>query len=121
MQEIYKNTHSYCRKSEIWSLGAVLYTMMTGIPPPRFFDYNWQISRLNDKGFSKGLRDLVAMMLNHKMANRPDALTLVNLANDGGRYWRANTREGAEYVDVNDEFLLRKIRGARPGMGLMNI
>jgi cytochrome oxidase assembly protein ShyY1 len=95
--------------------------MMTGIPPPRYFDYNWQVSRLHDKGFSKSLCDLVAMMLNHSMARRPDSLTLVNMAEDGWRYWRANTQEGGEYVDVKDDFLINKMKGGRPGRGLMNM
>jgi len=76
--------------------------MMTGIPPPRYFDYNWQISRMNDKGFSKSLRDIVGSMLNHRLALRPDALTLVNLVEEGWRVWRSTTREGWEYVDVRD-------------------
>jgi hypothetical protein len=95
--------------------------MMTGIPPPRFFDYNWQISRLHDKGFSKSLCDLVAMMLNHNMARRPDSLTLINKAEDCWRFWRAQTEEGGQYVDVKDELLIQKFKGGRPGMGLMSI
>lgn len=77
---------------------------MTGIPPPRYYDYNWQISRMNDKGFSKGLRDIVAQMLNHELSLRPDTLSLVNIVEEGWRSWRATTREGWEYVDVRDTY-----------------
>jgi hypothetical protein len=95
--------------------------MMTGIPPPRFFDYNWQISRTNDKGFSEGLRDIVAQMLNHRMAMRPDTLTLVNIVEDGWRVWRSTTREGWEYVDARDDFLKRVYQDARPGRSIVGL
>lgn len=53
--------------------------MMTGMPPPRYYNYNWQISRMNDKGFSKDLRDIVAKMLDPVIGKRPDALDLVGM------------------------------------------
>jgi hypothetical protein len=95
--------------------------MMTGIPPPRYFDFNWQISRMNDKGFSKDLRDIVEMMLEHKMRRRPDTMSLVDRAEDGWRHWRTSTREGQEYVDAADEFLGNVYSGSKTGSGLMNI
>lgn len=83
---------------------------MTGIPPPRYYEYNWQISRMNDKGFSQGLREIVASMLNHKMSKRPDTLTLVQMVEEEWRMWRAITREGQAYVDVRDEYLREEYR-----------
>jgi serine/threonine protein kinase len=100
--EIYKNDSPWSRTSEIWSLGAVIYMMMTGMPPPRMYDYAWQISRMNDKGFSPWLRDTVAAMLDPKIRNRPDILEVVSKAEEGWRAWRANTKEGREYVDARD-------------------
>lgn len=87
--------------------------MMTGIPPPRYFEHNWQISRMNDKGFSEGLRDIVGNMLSHSMARRPDTLTLVSRVEEGWQAWRATTKEGQDYLDVRDEYLSQGYKGAR--------
>lgn len=87
--------------------------MMTGMPPPRYFEYNWQISRMNDKGFSEGLRDIVATMLDHNMNKRPDTLSLVQKVDEGWRLWRATTREGQNYVDIRDEYLGQIYEGGR--------
>jgi hypothetical protein len=106
-KEIYKNLRSWSRPSEIWSLGAVIYTMMTGMPPPRYYNYNWQISRMNDKGFSQGLRDILATMLDPVAGQRPDARDLVGLVRNEWRSWRANTIEGRAYVDRGDELVRR--------------
>jgi serine/threonine protein kinase len=107
VKEIYNAIHSWSRPNEIWSLGAVVYTMMTGMPPPRGYSHNWQISRMNDKGFSKGLRDLVARMLDPSIGNRPDALSLVDAVEGCWRSWRANTVEGRTYVDGGDKAVSR--------------
>jgi hypothetical protein len=87
--------------------------MMTGIPPPRYYDYDWQISRMNDKGFSQGLRDIIALMLKPHPAHRPGTIELVNRADDAFAQWRATTEEGAYYVDVDDRLAER----ARLGLG----
>ena len=79
--------------------------MMTGMPPPRFYEYNWQISRMNDGGFSQGLREIVADMMSPTIGKRPDSLRLVDRVEDGWRAWRANTQEGREYVDVKGQEL----------------
>ena len=84
-QEIYNKTALHTRASEIWSLGAVVYTMMTGIPPPRYYEYNWQISRMTDKGFSRPLREIVAAMLNPEVGKRPNSLRLIDRAEEGWR------------------------------------
>jgi serine/threonine protein kinase len=76
--EIYEHNSHWSCASEIWSLGAVLYMMMTGIPPPRFYDFGWQISRMNDKGFSSRLREIVGAMLDPKPSWRPNAWELVS-------------------------------------------
>lgn len=116
-KEIYNSTHSWSRPNEIWSLGAVVYTMMTGMPPPRGYAHNWQISRMNDKGFSKGLRYLVARMLDSSIGNRPDALRLVDEVEAGWRSWRANTAEGRAYVDGGDKAISRMYETGK-GRGL---
>jgi hypothetical protein len=91
--------------------------MMTGIPPPRFYDYAWKISRLNDKGFSPYLREIVAAMQDPRMWGRPNALELVGRAEEGWRAWRANMTEGSEYVDVRDKELENVIERGSHGLG----
>jgi serine/threonine protein kinase len=112
LQEIYRDTHSWTRASEVWALGATVYTMMTGMPPPRFYNYEWQISRMNDKGFSEALRDIVAEMLRPHPKDRMQTKDLVNQVDDAWEGWRATTEEGAHYVDVLDKVVLRSALGA---------
>jgi hypothetical protein len=89
--------------------------MMTGIPPPRYYDYDWQVSRMNDKGFSKGLRDIVAKMLHPIIGKRPDALDLVGLVQYEWRAWRANTIEGRAYVDRGDALVKSRFERGKGG------
>ena len=56
-------------------------------------------------------------MLDPRMRGRPDALELVGRSEEGWRAWRANTREGAEYVDVRDKELQDVIERGRSGAG----
>lgn len=91
--------------------------MMTGIPPPRFYDYGWQISRMNDRGFSPWLREIVGAMLDPRIRERPDTLDLVGRTEEGWRAWRSNTREGREYVDVRDRELGDKFEHSSCGPG----
>lgn len=91
--------------------------MMTGIPPPRFYEYDWQVSRLCDMGYTQGLRNIVGDMLKMHPADRPDDLVLVNRVEDAWRRWRATTKEGAYTVDVGDRFVERAAI-ARAGRGL---
>jgi hypothetical protein len=72
---------------------------------------------MNDKGFSHYLRDIVAAMLDSQIKGRPDALELVGRTEEGWRAWRANTREGAEYVDVRDKELGDNIERSSMGLG----
>jgi serine/threonine protein kinase len=95
----------------VWALGATVYTMMTGMPPPRFYNYEWQISRMNDKGFSEALRDIVAEMLRPHPKDRMQTKDLVNQVDDAWEGWRATTEEGAHYVDVLDKVVLRSALG----------
>lgn len=89
--------------------------MMTGIPPPRFYNYDWQISRMNDKGFSQPLREIIAAMLKPHPADRPTALDLVNKVNAEWSRWRSETEEGRRIVDAEDRIKLKKSLGA--GLG----
>lgn len=110
--------HGWTRAAEIWALGATLYAMMTGIPPPRFYDYAWQVSRLNDRGYSAVLRSIVARMLEPFPGRRPGALELVSCADDGFAMWRATTEEGAAFVDVEDAVVERAaVGGGGGGLG----
>jgi hypothetical protein len=110
-KEIYKNTHFHTRSTEIWMLGATIYTMMTGIPPPRIEEYDWNVSRMNDKGFSKPLRDIVGDMLKDNLNERPGGVDLVERVEDEWKRWRATTEEGQRFVDVMDEVLLNRELG----------
>lgn len=85
--------------------------MMTGIPPPRFYNYDWQISRMADKGFSEGIRNIVAEMLRSRPNDRLQTEDLVNKVDDAWEDWRATTEEGAHYVDVLDKQVLRSALG----------
>ncbi|PBP24989.1 putative protein kinase [Diplocarpon rosae] len=118
--ELYMNTNSHSRASEIWSLGATIYTMMTGIPPPRHYDYAWQVSRMNDAGYSQILRDIVGDMLKHHPADRPTTVGLVNRVDDQWRRWRATTKEGAHVVDISDKDVRRAALGVSNGALVMS-
>ena len=71
--------------------------------------------RMNDRGFSQYLREIVSVMLDPQRRGRPHALELVGRREEGWRAWRVNTREGAEYVDVRDKELQNVIE--RGGVG----
>ncbi|KAL5328653.1 hypothetical protein ACEPPN_002155 [Leptodophora sp. 'Broadleaf-Isolate-01'] len=109
--EVYKNTHSHSRSSEIWQLGATIYAMMTGIPPPRLYEYSWQISRMNDGGYSQELREIIGSMIKMHPADRPTAIALVNRADDQWKKWRATSKEGAQVVDILDRVIEMKALG----------
>ena len=110
-QEIDKSSLlPWTRASEIWSLGAVVYCMMTGIPPPRTYDYNWQISRMTDKGFSLGLRQIMQDMLSTNPRERPITVRLVERVEEGWRDWRVDSQEGRECVDLDEQQINKKSR-----------
>jgi hypothetical protein len=88
--------------------------MMTGMPPPRLYDYNWQISRMNDRGFSQPLREIIGSMLRPHPADRPTVVDLVNTVNYQWKKWRADTPEGRQFVDVTDKIILAR---SVPGIG----
>ncbi|CZT40566.1 uncharacterized protein RSE6_00239 [Rhynchosporium secalis] len=113
--EVYKNTHSHSRSSEIWQLGATIYVMMTGIPPPRLYEHSWQISRLNDGAYSQELREIIANMIKIHPNDRPDAISLVNDVDDQWKKWRATTKEGAYVVDILDREIELQALGISQG------
>jgi len=92
--------------------------MMTGIPPPRDLEYDWNVSRMNDKGFSEGLRDIVGDMLKMQPCDRPGGIELMKRVEDEWKRWRAVTVEGQRYVDVMDKVLLNKQLGSDGGLGI---
>ncbi|RDW75293.1 hypothetical protein BP6252_06435 [Coleophoma cylindrospora] len=94
---------TWTRKSEVWSLGAVIFCMMTGIPPPRHWSYHWNISRMNDRGYSQGIREIISDMLKEKESERPDILTLFPRIHVEMCRWRAFTLDGNRYWDVRDD------------------
>lgn len=86
-----------------------MYAMMTGNPPSRHHSHIWNISRMNGKDFSAGLREIVGDMLEDEPQKRPDAFRLVDKVDEGYRRWRVTTQEGLEFVAVEDEVLATRI------------
>ena len=89
--------------------------MMTGIPPPRLYEYSWQVSRLNDGGYSQELRDIVGDMIKMHPADRPNAIALVNRVDDQWRKWRATSPAGAQVDDVLDRQIESQALGVSHG------
>ncbi|CAG8951233.1 hypothetical protein HYFRA_00007980 [Hymenoscyphus fraxineus] len=118
--EIYRNTHPWTRATEIWQLGATVYTMMCGHPPSRYSDYQWNCSRMTDAGYSDFLTTVVRMMLKDEPGLRPDALTLVNKVDFEYWQWRDGTKLGQEYVDKDDE-KVKKASNTKGKGGLRNL
>lgn len=83
--------------------------MMTGIPPPRMFDYAWQVSRMCDKDFSQYIKTVVQDMLKQDPADRPDTLALVDLIDSQWTKWRINTPEGRDISDKDDGRLINRM------------
>lgn len=76
--------------------------MMTGIPPPRMFDYKWMVSRLGDKDFTPMLQHLVADMLKVNSSERPKGLDVCARAEAGFRAWRETREEAKGFVRLED-------------------
>ena len=109
MKEIHGGYGAWSPASEIWALGAVIYTMMTGIPPPRQFDYHWQISRMSDKGYTSGLKEIVGDMLKTKSGERPTTAQVVGRVNEGWEKWR-DTDDARGFVDWKDRSRGREVK-----------
>ena len=82
--EVWKDK-PYDSKSDIWSLGCVIYEMITLKPPFRAEDMDGlykkvikgQYAKIGDN-FSKQLGQVIKNMLQVNPANRPDASQLLN-------------------------------------------
>lgn len=101
-KEVYDGSGLRTCGSEIWSLGATIYAMMSGVPPFRHHEYIWSTSRMNDKEFSTEIRKIVAAMLEPSRRDRPDAFELVSREDDSFKFWRAKSKDAMEYVDIDD-------------------
>ncbi|KAI9640603.1 hypothetical protein NHQ30_010902 [Ciborinia camelliae] len=116
-------TESWSVASEIWALGATVYTMMTGIPPPQQFDYKWVVSRMSDKPYTAGLKQIVSDMLKFRSQDRPTTAQLVGRIEQGWEEWR-ETDDAIGYVDWKDRSRGREVnlkgevkQKGMPGLG----
>jgi hypothetical protein len=57
-------------------------------------------------------------MLKPDPADRPASLDLIPRIEDEWRNWRANTKEGQEFVDVGDQDAARRVFGVTKGLVL---
>ncbi|KAH8816045.1 kinase-like domain-containing protein [Xylogone sp. PMI_703] len=96
--------------AEIWSLGASVYMMMTGIPPPRYCNHELQISLIDPRKFSSSLREIVESMLDPDPKKRPNGFDLIERIDHAWIEWRRNTGEGREFVDIADYLELHNRR-----------
>lgn len=105
-QEIRRNLSGLSDASEIWSLGAVIYHMMAGLPPlpldltdvtgePNKSDF-WV--RSLPHRYSKELRDIVMGMLRTDRQARPTADDLSYVVGAGWTTWLEDTEEGQRVV-----------------------
>ncbi|QSZ36185.1 hypothetical protein DSL72_007310 [Monilinia vaccinii-corymbosi] len=94
-------TESWSPASEVWSLGATVYTMMTGIPPPQQLDFKVVVSRMSDRSYTRALREIVSDMLSFRSQDRPTTAQLVGRIEKGWEDWR-ETRDAVGYVDWRD-------------------
>ncbi|RAL62679.1 hypothetical protein DID88_004522 [Monilinia fructigena] len=101
-------TEGWCPASEIWSLGATVYTMMTGIPPPQQFDFKEVVSRMSDKNYTSPLREIVTDMLSFRSSARPTTAQLVGRIEQGWEDWR-ETKDANGYVDWRDRSRGREV------------
>lgn len=125
-QEQLAGTETWGPASEIWALGATVFTMMTGIPPPQQFEYQWAMSRMSDKPFTSGLKNLVSAMLKVRSTDRPTTAQLVGRIEQGWEEWRA-TDDAIGYVDWKDRSRGREVNlqgeveeKARMGWGIID-
>lgn len=102
IQEQLSGTESWGPASEIWALGAVVYTMMTGIPPAQQFDYKWVMSRMSDKPYTRGLKEIVASMLQPRSGDRPTTAQLTGRMYTAWLAWR-ETDDAIGYVHWRDK------------------
>lgn len=85
--------------------------MMTGMPPPRFYNYEWQISRMTDKGFGESIQHIVAEMLRPHPNDRIETSKLVIQLEDAWNEWAATIEEGVQYVSDWELCSARELAG----------
>lgn len=91
---------------DIWSLGAVLYRMMSGAPPTEQ-DVSKRVGNIGEDDFwikaipsrySTELKKIVRAMLRVDRTKRPTADDLSVNVDQGLNTWRNNTSEGKRFI-----------------------
>ena len=95
----------------MWSLGVVLYEMMTGSTPKTRnisgmikHDAESSYSHIKPlpRRYSTGLKEVVYDMLAYDAPDRPDAEQLCYRVANGMKHWRLTSPEGRDYVERGD-------------------
>ncbi|KAI9890462.1 MAG: hypothetical protein M1814_003946 [Vezdaea aestivalis] len=97
--EIKDQTNIWTAKAEVFCLGALVYTMMTGSPPElqKMANGSTVIQALPTE-YSTQLRTLVRKMLDAEPINRPSSSELVVKVGQGLQFWSDTSQVAKQYL-----------------------
>ncbi|KAI9805933.1 MAG: hypothetical protein M1825_000547 [Sarcosagium campestre] len=105
--EVVEQTHPWTTSSEIWSVGAILYHMMTGKSPESRNLDKWMARKATrahffieaiPKRFTPQLRDIVYDMLSYQIEERPSAIDLIPRIAYGIEAWKTTSKAQAPHL-----------------------
>ena len=81
------DTPTISKKSDIWSLGATIYELITGFPPYQglggaALEFDYPDPRINSDIWDEDLNKLINVCLRKDEEERPSAASIANLAHD---------------------------------------